>query len=110
MRSSPHRATIAHLVDEGCSTAEIARRLHINDRTVGRIVAQCRERGHHLPLPKSGRPRTVDVPRIRKVVKKRISRNDEVSMNESASDLHISRRCVQDIVKCELDLHSDRFL
>uniref|UniRef100_A0A7I5E9N5 Helix-turn-helix domain-containing protein n=1 Tax=Haemonchus contortus TaxID=6289 RepID=A0A7I5E9N5_HAECO len=46
MRPSPHRATIAHLVDEGCSAAEIARRLHINDRTVRRIVAQYRERGH----------------------------------------------------------------
>ncbi|XGW14326.1 hypothetical protein V3C99_000557, partial [Haemonchus contortus] len=45
-RPSPHRATIAHLVDEGCSAAEIARRLHINDRTVRRIVAQYRERGH----------------------------------------------------------------
>ncbi|XGW04038.1 hypothetical protein V3C99_015295, partial [Haemonchus contortus] len=90
MRPSPHRATIAHLVDEGCSAAEIARRLHINDRTVRRIVAQYRERGHHLPLPKSGRPRTVNVPRIRKVIKKRISRND-------------------DIVKCELDFHSYRF-
>uniref|UniRef100_A0A7I5E7H4 DDE_3 domain-containing protein n=1 Tax=Haemonchus contortus TaxID=6289 RepID=A0A7I5E7H4_HAECO len=109
MRPSPHRATIAHLVDEGCSAAEIARRLHINDRTVRRIVAQYRERGHHLPLPKSGRPRTVNVPRIRKVIKKRISRNDEVSMNKIASDLHISRRSVQNIVKCELDFHSYRF-
>ncbi|PIO70121.1 f5/8 type C domain protein [Teladorsagia circumcincta] len=39
-RPSPHRATIAHLVDEGRSEAKIARRLHINDRTVRRIVAQ----------------------------------------------------------------------
>ncbi|XGW14815.1 hypothetical protein V3C99_000802 [Haemonchus contortus] len=109
MRPTPHRATIAHLVDEGCSAAEIARTLHINDKTVRRIVARNRERGHHLSLPKSGRPRTVNVPRIRKVIKKRISRNDTVSMIKIASDLHISRRSVQNIVKCELDLHSYRF-
>ncbi|XGW18509.1 hypothetical protein V3C99_002821 [Haemonchus contortus] len=53
MRSSPHRVTIAHLLHEGCSAADIARRLHINHRTVRRIVAQYRERGHHLTLPKS---------------------------------------------------------
>uniref|UniRef100_A0A7I4Y8V6 Transposase n=1 Tax=Haemonchus contortus TaxID=6289 RepID=A0A7I4Y8V6_HAECO len=105
MRPSPHRVTIAHLLDEGCSAAEIARRLHINDRTVRRIVAQYRERGHHLPLPKSRRPRTVNVPRIRRVTKKRISRNEKFSMNKIASDLHISRRSVQKIIKCELDLH-----
>uniref|UniRef100_A0A7I4Z2T6 Transposase n=1 Tax=Haemonchus contortus TaxID=6289 RepID=A0A7I4Z2T6_HAECO len=91
MRPSPHRATIAHLVNEGCSAGEIARRLHINDRAVRRIVAQYRERGHHLPLPKSGRPRSANVPGVRKVIKKRISRNDE------------------SIVKCWLDLHSNRF-
>ncbi|PIO69822.1 hypothetical protein TELCIR_08344 [Teladorsagia circumcincta] len=35
MRPSLHRAIIAHLVDEGRSAAEIAKRLHINDRTRG---------------------------------------------------------------------------
>uniref|UniRef100_A0A7I4YUV8 Paired domain-containing protein n=1 Tax=Haemonchus contortus TaxID=6289 RepID=A0A7I4YUV8_HAECO len=108
MRPSPNRATIAHLVDEGCSVVEIARRLHINDRAVRRTVAQYRERGHHLPLPKSGRPRTVNVPRIRKVIKKRIACNDEVSMNQITSDFHISRTSVQNLVKCKLDLHSCR--
>uniref|UniRef100_A0A7I4YBP9 HTH_Tnp_IS630 domain-containing protein n=1 Tax=Haemonchus contortus TaxID=6289 RepID=A0A7I4YBP9_HAECO len=30
-------------------------------------------------------------------------------MNRIASDLHISRRSVQNIVKCELDFHNYRF-
>ncbi|VDL80312.1 unnamed protein product [Nippostrongylus brasiliensis] len=91
MRPSSHRATIAHLVDEGLRPAEITRRLPINDRTVRKTVAQYRQRGHHQPLPKPGRPRTVNVPGIRKTIKKRVQRNDQVSLNRIASDLNISR-------------------
>ncbi|XGW28476.1 hypothetical protein V3C99_008332 [Haemonchus contortus] len=90
------------------SAVEIARKLH--DRTVRRIVDQYRECGHHLPLPKSGRSRIVNVPRMRKVIKKRISLEDEVRMNKIASDLHISRRSVQNIVECELDFYSYRLI
>ncbi|VDL81389.1 unnamed protein product [Nippostrongylus brasiliensis] len=67
---------------------DIARKLHINDRTVRKIVAPYRQRGHHQPLPKPGRPRTVNVPGIRKIIKKRIKRNDQVSLNTIASDLN----------------------
>ncbi|UYV79796.1 hypothetical protein LAZ67_18000677 [Cordylochernes scorpioides] len=106
MRPSPYRATITHLTDEGVCPSDIACRLKINARIVRRIVKQYRERGHYGGLSKSGRPRKVNTSATRKIIKKRIARNNGVSMNRIASDLGISSERVQNIVKRDLRLSS----
>ncbi|UYV75057.1 hypothetical protein LAZ67_12002261 [Cordylochernes scorpioides] len=88
------------------SYLHIAHRLKINARIVRRIVKQYREQGHYGVLPKSDRPRTVNTSATGKIMKKRISRNDGVSMNQITSDLGISRERVQNIVKRDLGLRS----
>ncbi|CAP20883.1 Protein CBG24224 [Caenorhabditis briggsae] len=110
MRASPHRQTIAKLFNDGISTGDIARRLLLPRATVYRVVQQLKDRGHVLELKKSGRPRTVNTRRTRGIIKKRITRNDAVSMNQMASSLGISRQSVQSIVKKDLGLNSYRLL
>ncbi|CAS00634.1 Protein CBG27172 [Caenorhabditis briggsae] len=110
MRASPHRQTIAKLFNDGISTGDIARRLLLPRATVYRVVQQLKDRGHVLELKKSGRPRTVNTRRTRGIIKKRITRNDAVSMNQMASSLGIPRQSVQSIVKKDLGLNSYRLL
>ncbi|CAP28265.2 Protein CBG08444 [Caenorhabditis briggsae] len=110
MRASPHRQTIAKLFNDGISTGDIARRLLLPRATVYRVVQQLKDRGHVLELKKSGRPRSVNTRRTRGIIKKRITRNDAVSMNQMASSLGISRQSVQSIVNKDLGLNSYRLL
>ncbi|UYV81017.1 hypothetical protein LAZ67_19002534 [Cordylochernes scorpioides] len=84
------------------------RLLKINNKIVRRIVKQYREQGHYGVLPKSGRPRTVNTSATQKIIKKRVARNDGISMNSIASDLGISRKRWQNIVKRNLGLRSYR--
>ncbi|CAP28364.1 Protein CBG08665 [Caenorhabditis briggsae] len=98
------------LFNDGISTGDIARRLLLPRATVYRVVQQLKDRGHVLELKKSGRPRTVNTRRTRGIIKKRITRNDAVSMNQMASSLGISRQSVQSILKKDLGLNSYRLL
>ncbi|VDO94379.1 unnamed protein product [Heligmosomoides polygyrus] len=99
---------IAHLADKGHPAAEIARRLQISARTVRHIVKQYTEEGTVEPRKRSGGPRTVNTLRLRKVIKKRIDRNNGLSMHRMAVDLGVSRRTTQKIVKQDLVLRSCR--
>ena len=59
---------------------------------------------------KSGRPRTVNTRRTRAIIKKRIGRNDSISLNKIAQSLRIARSSVKSIVRNELKLRSYRLL
>ncbi|XGW19837.1 hypothetical protein V3C99_003569 [Haemonchus contortus] len=61
-------------------------------------------------MPKRGRPRTVNTPRIRDTTRKRITRNHGVNMDRIASDLNISRQTIQKIAKRDLKLNNYRLL
>ncbi|PIO57586.1 hypothetical protein TELCIR_20996, partial [Teladorsagia circumcincta] len=108
MNVSPRRSTIAYLASSGLSASEIARRLQMPSRTVQRLVKQYREEGNIEPRKRTGRPRTKNTPRIRKIIKKGVVRNDGVSLNKIAKDLGVSRRTVQVIVERDLHLRSYR--
>uniref|UniRef100_A0A8R1EI38 Transposase IS30-like HTH domain-containing protein n=1 Tax=Caenorhabditis japonica TaxID=281687 RepID=A0A8R1EI38_CAEJA len=90
MKSSPHRPSIELLFKRGLGSAEIARRLQIRLRR----------------SKKSGRPRSVNTRNTRAIIKKRIIRNDGLSLNRMASQLGIARSTVQSIVKNDLKLKS----
>lgn len=108
MRATPHRKAVVELLLAGVSKSSIAQKLKISQRTVQRLAKQFREKGHVNETPKSGRPRSVNVRRIRGIMKKRIKRNDEISLNQIAKSLNISRESTQRIVKKELGLRSYR--
>lgn len=110
MKASPHRAAIAHLTRQGIPPQRIAESLGIPRSTVHRIAKQFKELGHVMEKSKSGRPRSVNVPRLRKVIRERIRRNDGLSINRMASNLGISRTSAQRIVKDNLGMRSYRLL
>lgn len=108
MRASPHREAVAALLRANEGNANIAMKLNISIRTVQRVAKQLREKGHVKESPKAGRPRTVNTRKMRDIIKKRIKRNDELSLNKMAAELKISRGSLQNIVKNELKLRSYR--
>uniref|UniRef100_A0A8R1IP00 HTH luxR-type domain-containing protein n=1 Tax=Caenorhabditis japonica TaxID=281687 RepID=A0A8R1IP00_CAEJA len=106
MKSSPHRPSIELLFKRGLGSAEIARRLQISSSTVRNVVAAIKKRGDASEVKKSGRPRSVITRNTRAIIKKRIIRNDGLSLNRMASQLGIARSTVQSIVKNDLKLKS----
>uniref|UniRef100_A0A8R1IDY0 HTH luxR-type domain-containing protein n=1 Tax=Caenorhabditis japonica TaxID=281687 RepID=A0A8R1IDY0_CAEJA len=104
MKSSPHRPSIELLFKRGLGSAEIARRLQISSSTVRNVVAAIKKRGDASEVKKSGRPRSVNTRNTRAIIKKRIIRNDGLSLNRMASQLVIARSTVQSIVKNDLKL------
>lgn len=110
MKPCAHREAIVLLARNGNSATTIGRQLNVNTRTVQRIMKRWREEGNVDVKRKTGRPRSVNTRRLRGIIKKKIDRNDGVSMNRIASTLGISRTSVQKIVKNELGLRSYRLL
>uniref|UniRef100_A0A8R1EK37 HTH luxR-type domain-containing protein n=1 Tax=Caenorhabditis japonica TaxID=281687 RepID=A0A8R1EK37_CAEJA len=108
MKSSPHRPSIELLFKRGLGSAEIARRLQISSSTVRNVVAAIKKRGDASEVKKSGRPRSVNTRNTRAIIKKRIIRNDGLSLNRMASQLGIARSTVQSIVKNDLKLKMRR--
>uniref|UniRef100_A0A8R1HNY4 CRAL-TRIO domain-containing protein n=1 Tax=Caenorhabditis japonica TaxID=281687 RepID=A0A8R1HNY4_CAEJA len=94
------------LCQRGLGSAEIARRLQISSSTVRNVVAAIKKRGDASEVKKSGRPRSVNTRNTRAIIKKRIIRNDGLSLNRMASQLGIARSTVQSIVKNDLKLKS----
>uniref|UniRef100_A0A8R1I703 Transposase Tc1-like domain-containing protein n=1 Tax=Caenorhabditis japonica TaxID=281687 RepID=A0A8R1I703_CAEJA len=108
MRDSVHRPTIKHLLKRGMRSSDVSRTLGILDSTVRNVsVAQLfKKYGSSSERPKAGRPRTVNTRRIRGVIKRKINRNNGVSLNKVAEELKIGRRTVQRIVKDDFKLNS----
>ncbi|XGW02346.1 hypothetical protein V3C99_014406, partial [Haemonchus contortus] len=98
MKVSAHRPSIEKLLREGSKSCDIAKRLGVPSVTVRNVAAALRNQGQASEIPKRGRPRAVNTPRICDIIRKRITRNDGVSMNRIASDLNISRQTVQKIM------------
>uniref|UniRef100_A0A1I7WZ92 HTH_Tnp_Tc3_2 domain-containing protein n=1 Tax=Heterorhabditis bacteriophora TaxID=37862 RepID=A0A1I7WZ92_HETBA len=75
-----------------------------------RTVKRYQELGTVEDHPRSGRPRSVNTSRIRKIVKKRIFRDNKRLMRKLASDLGISPTSMRRIVKHELGFCSHKIL
>ncbi|KAI6660612.1 hypothetical protein LOD99_10389 [Oopsacas minuta] len=57
-------------------------------------------------MPRSGRPKSITTPRMKKLVRDRIRRNPLRSMRKMAAEVHISKGSMQNLVKNELDFRS----
>uniref|UniRef100_A0A7I5E8S1 HTH_7 domain-containing protein n=1 Tax=Haemonchus contortus TaxID=6289 RepID=A0A7I5E8S1_HAECO len=93
---------------EGFTSCDIAKRLGVPSPTVRNVASALRNRGRASAMPKRGRPRTVNTPKIRDTTRKRITRNHGVNMNRIASDLNINRQTIQKIAKRDLKLNNYR--
>ncbi|VDP46788.1 unnamed protein product [Heligmosomoides polygyrus] len=80
MRPYPHREAVARLAESGESTTAIAGKPSIPLRIVQRIIKQWNEKGNVSIKVKSGRPRSVNTRKNRAIIKKRIDRNDSISL------------------------------
>lgn len=109
-KTCEHREAISRLAASGMKNSAISSRLGVPLRTVQKIVKQFKEVGHVQAKPGRGRKRTVNTRQMRGIIKRRIDRNDERSLNKMASDLKISRGSLQSIVKNDLKLFSYRLL
>ena len=107
MKIGPNCSAIAQLFPRGVVPRRIAERSKMLPRTVYEIVKQFKELGHVEEKPRSERPHSIDVSRVRRAIKKR---NDGVSLDKIASDPDISRGSVRNTVKCELGPRSYRSL
>uniref|UniRef100_A0A7I4YI78 HTH_7 domain-containing protein n=1 Tax=Haemonchus contortus TaxID=6289 RepID=A0A7I4YI78_HAECO len=96
---SAHRPTIKKLLREGFTSCDIAKRLGVPSPTVRNVAAALRNRGRASAMPKRGRPRTANTPRIRDTTRRGSPANHGVNMNRIASDLNINRQTIQKIAK-----------
>ncbi|EFO95902.1 hypothetical protein CRE_17595 [Caenorhabditis remanei] len=106
MRASPLRPTIEALFKKRVKSCKIAKRLGIPSSTVRTMFSIFKKHGSLQERKKSGRPVTVNTRRTRNIIKKRITRNNGISMNKIAANLEISRGSVQTIVKSRFHLRS----
>lgn len=63
-----------------------------------------------MDRPRKGRPRTANIPKNRRIIRKRIQRNPHRSMRKIAKDLNISVSSVRQIVEKELCLTPYKFV
>src|SRR3954471_24752217 len=106
MKPCIHRKAIAQLGQKGEKNSVISRKLNVPLKTVQKIVKQLKTKENVDIKKRPGWNPSINTRRTRAIIKKRMQRNDGVSMNSIAKDLGIVRRSVQTIVKRSLELRS----
>ena len=82
------RAAIIGLFSNGKGTEEILKLLHIPNsrRKIVYRTIQCYKTGGIEDMPRSGRTKSVIIPRLKKIVKDRIRRNPQRFVRKMASE------------------------
>lgn len=104
-----NRTAVVELHMKGIRNFKICRLLNLTKQKVSRIVTRFHEVGDLNDRPRSGRPRTVDTPAVRKVIRERIRRNPRRSMRKMAVEIGVDEKSVRNIVKGRLGLRPYKF-
>lgn len=108
VKISSCREAIINLSQSNMKSSAISASLKCSLSLVYKVLKQWKISGTVAEKKKIGRPRTVNTRRNRAIIKKRITRNDGVSLNQMAKNLQISRSSLQTIVHNDLNLRSYR--
>ena len=103
------RAAIVELFLRGKTTGEILKIMKFEKsrrKFVYRTIQRYKKTRSIKDMQRSGRPKSVTTPRVKKLVRKRIRRNPQRSLRKMAAEVHISRGSMQNLVKKELNLRS----
>jgi len=106
MEKQIRRDAIITLFLQGKRNCEIVQQLRITEKSVRRTISRYRELGKAEDRPRSGRPRTANIPANRNKIKCKLNRNRRRSKRKMAQELGISAERVRHIVNVELGQHS----
>ena len=105
------RSAIIELFKSGKTHKEILKLLDfpINRlKFVYRTIQRYNETGGVVDRSRSGRPRSVTTPTLRKVIRERIRRNLRRSMRRMAKELKVSESSVRKVVKIDFGIRFKR--
>ena len=103
------RSAIIELFVKGNNPGEILKLLKMpkqRRKLIYRTIQRYRKTGGVQDMPRSGRPKSVTTPRLKKVVMDRIRRNPRRSLRKMAVELKVSRGSLQNLVRNDLGLRS----
>ena len=100
------RTSLISLHQQNKRQIEIGRLLNVSKSVVSKAIKRFKELGYTKDRPRSGRPRTVNTPANRKLIRDRIRRNFRRSMRQMAREIGIDEHSVHHIVKKEHKLKS----
>ena len=103
------RAAIIELFSKGKRPGEILKMLQIcksRRKIVYRTIQRYNKTGDIKYMPRSGRPKSVRNPRLKKIVMDRIRRNPQRSIRKMASELKVSLGSMQNLVRNDLHFRS----
>ena len=103
------RTAILELNTQGKTVKEIIKALSVTKWTVYRTIQRFNETGETSDRPRSGRPRSVRTPLLKKSVREKIRYNPKRSVQKMAKECNISTRTMGRLVHDDLGLKSYKF-
>ena len=103
------RSAIIELFVKGNNPGEILKLLKMpkqGRKLIYRTIQRYKKTGGVKDMPRSGRPKSVTTPRLKKVVMDRIRRNPRRSLRKMAVELKVSRGSLQNLVRNDIGLRS----
>ena len=103
------RAAIIELFSNGKRPGEILKMLQIcksRRKIVYRTIQRYNKTGDIKDMPRSGQPKSVRTPRLKKIVMDKIRRNPQQSIRKMASELKVSLGSMQNLVRNDLHFRS----
>ena len=103
------RSAIIELFVKGNNPGEILKLLKMpkqRRKLIYRTIQRYKKTGGVKEMPRSGRPKSVTTPRLKKVVMDRIRRNPRRLLRKMAVELKVSRGSLQNLVRNDLGLRS----
>ena len=104
MDKEAKRSLIMKYHNEGKSTSEISKILSINRWIVYRTIKRYEETGSIQDRLRKGRPRSVRTSAVRNLIRERVRKNPDRSIQGMAKDFNISTRSMGRIVKEDIGL------